>query len=990
MNKQTLDEGNEDPLTGTFKILDRSTNIEINITPIHMISLHSLLPSIPTQTSLDSPQSLLSELSNDKSEQSALEPIMHIFKSSKKLRRDCYWLCELKFKVDDKFNHWGAMFPLSNAEDDIGDNEQNKDGGRDEAGCYFGVFKVKEPILEDKNADETYHFANEQDLTAIDEFSLNEKEEELQTSETSESIEPFSMQPPTRPQNDSSKNGLVSHADSSSTFLSPTKREDSQDPLQFLTNRYYHSLYSLNEPLSYFSKTSLPRFKNLCEGNDSLILTILDSLILNMDKFDLRYDGKSNGELFASEASSSSGCEFQHREKFRQRVGFSVKRNVEGDGKEDSVNSGVGSLHLDGIDNEKLQRLTLELKVREAQLQIILLFEAFQLWNIDEDEFLKQNLQKQNELMKESQDQLKASLVRARKRRRTNTKKSTNGHQEKKESKRVKPITLSGPESSNEMSNRGFAYYLYLNKLIDRLNLWEVLMVPDKHGMQGGRNVVANGNSGGSSSSYGFLAYVLVPYYGKTLPLLMKYVIRNMKNTNMELTSKVKKKSHSKKRTSSRTSSATDISAGSDKTPIEDGTNKEDGVGEEKESKVKRKSIVSSDNNDTLIKDISIASLKRSKSNLGGQSSRELLDKRQVDLNFKPPQLKKQLSSNLDNGGAILSTNSSSSLIFGKARRSRTLPRVGSTSEITPSMNVAQTPMKGGREVVPNGTSISDSSRDLMMPFSQVDATPAKQRVVDLEIFTPARKHHALESPVSSTMKKQAPNSIFTSPASANDASTFLKPASGSMAQRLQSVALGIVPDAAKTTYLQEETSSVAFTPKKRSTDQTVTMPRDSPHDLIVEATPQRNQHNTPQSKAPPYISIVESTPVQSSAKLSALSKDTADTVVQATPQQQRSPQQHIQTPIIKHNQESQFKSPIALQKNGKFSSPSVQKTKPGDPVAINESPIYNAYATTGLLSLRGKSTAEEVSDDEGDAAYDSDEILNPKKRKMRATYSRR
>lgn len=70
------------------------------------------------------------------------------------------------------------------------------------------------------------------------------------------------------------------------------------------------------------------------------------------------------------------------------------------------------------------------------------------------------------------------------------------------------------------------------------------------------------------------------------------------------------------------------------------------------------------------------------------------------------------------------------------------------------------------------------------------------------------------------------------------------------------------------------------------------------------------------------------------------------------------------------------------------FSSPLVHKTKPGDPIAISESPIYNAYANTGLLSLRKKEIGEEEGDD--NEAYDSDEILNPKKKKARATYSRR
>lgn len=68
-------------LTDTFSILDPSTNIEIIITPIYMIKLQSIIDLIPKQTSLQSHQSLLSELSNDKSTKSVVEPVMHILRA---------------------------------------------------------------------------------------------------------------------------------------------------------------------------------------------------------------------------------------------------------------------------------------------------------------------------------------------------------------------------------------------------------------------------------------------------------------------------------------------------------------------------------------------------------------------------------------------------------------------------------------------------------------------------------------------------------------------------------------------------------------------------------------------------------------------------------------------------------------------------------------------------------------------------------------------
>ncbi|KAG5422340.1 hypothetical protein I9W82_001435 [Candida metapsilosis] len=962
MNQATVKETNEDAHTDTFKILDPSNNIEIIITAVHTISLQSILHLIPTQTSLESHQSLLSDLSNDKSNNSSIVPILHIFKSSKgRLRHNGYWLCKLKFKIDDKFNHWGVVFPILKGGGRMVDGSYINEGGDGE---YFGVFKVNEPVHEDNMADKIYRISNEEDLVNVSQQSREDEDEESLTTAMNEEIELFSMKPPS---NQKKHDGTLSNT--GSNFTSPLKHEESQDPLYFITNRYYHSLYSLNEPLSYFPKTSLTRFKNLCQGDVSLTLTILDSLVLGMDKFDLRYDGKSHGQFCAGSVGTLSDCEVWHQEKFKERFGFIVKGGNNG-----SKKAQLPSSSSNGIDHDKFQKLLLELKIREAQLQIIILFEIFQIWNIDEKAFLKRNLQKSNEVLKRGQDHQKVSLVRVRKKR-----KLDNNNKDKKKTKRVKPTTISGPDTSNDL-DRELSHYLYLNRLIDRLNLWEILSVPEKQDKLDGQST----NIGGSSLSYGFLAYVLVPYYGKILPLLIKYVIENTKNTNMKLTS-----SHKSLKTKSKRKKKERLEESSiDKQTVGNNDKNDEGRStEKKRSKVERKPLLKGDDENHLIKDISVASLKRSKSSLGGQASREMLDKRQVDLNFKPPHLKKQISSNLENGGGTLAT-SSSSLIFGQAKRSKSLAggegpaklRSGMTSQV----HVAETPMKPGRDALPSGVAATGSNggRNLLRSFSQVEATPAKQRVIDMEIFTPVSKQP--RSNENSVQQSQVTSSIFTSPANDDAASSpFLKPASSSMTQRLQSVASGIASVAASAASSpRNDTTLVQATPRKPQSDDLPSLSVESPHDLIVEATPQRK---TPQSQKRLDASVIEATPVQNIAKLQALSSKLPD--IQATPiQQQRS----HQSPFMKQNHEGEFKSPINFQKSGNFSSPSVHKTKPGDPIAISESPIFNAYTSTGLLSLRGKAGEEEENEEDRDAAYDSDEILNPKKKKARLTYSRR
>ncbi|KAI5968147.1 hypothetical protein CANMA_002570 [Candida margitis] len=1001
MNKEVTEEEEEEEevtkdvaaIPDTFKILDSSNNIEIVISPIHMINLKSIIDVIPTQTSLQSHQSLLSELSNDKNNTTMVESVLHIFKSDKfKLRCDGYWLCKLKFKIDDKFNHWGVVFPI------VGIAEKENGDGCKSCG-YFGVFKINELISEDKSADYMYPISNEADLINASKETA-ESTNYMPREMFEDTMESFSMKPPASMVHKTAK-ANAGHDNEWSNVISssPSKREESHDPVQFLTNRYYHSLYSLNEPLSYFPKTALTRFKNLCLANEASILAVLDTFILSMDKFDQRYDGKSSGGFFINDENLSE-CEVRHQGTFKERLGFSVERKTTEDGnagrkKKENIeyeNGETGNvIVLDGIDNDKLQKLILELKIREAQLQIILLFEVFQSMSINEDEFLAHNLQKSNELLKQTQDQQKVSLVRARKKRKIN--KSEAGD-DIKSKKRVKPTTLVATASSTHdesKKNREFSYYSYLNKLIDRLNLWEVLVSEDKHDKRDKRDKHAGNNA---SSSYGFMAYVLVPYYSKTLPVLMKYVIQNMKNTNMKLTTNHKKKK-SKKKTSPSSSGTV---ADNDDDPKQQSKSGKSGGSEKTKPKLERKPLLSNDHH--LIKDISIASLKRSKSSIG-QSSRDL-DKRQVDLNFKQPLLKKQNSQFGDDStkanatfSASTAASSSSLFIFGQAKRSKSIAngeKPGSNSVV----NVAETPMKPVRgDTSTHGPgAVGAVGGNLMKSFSQIEATPAKQRVVDLEVFTPV-SNAVSKSNESSTHQNQVTSSIFTSPANGDgteDGSVpFLKPGASSMTQRLQSAAAAATSVATSVTTSPHQGSDVVVieaTPKRQRTNESATYT--SPNDMVVEATPIRNgviERGTPKREKYLNPSIIQATPVQNASKLNSLHNTPAVSIVEATPKQQQQQTKHSQSPFLRRAEgTNEFKSPIA-RTSTLSSSPSVHKTKPGDPIAISESPIYSAYAATGLLSL--DSGAQEKGE-EDDIGYDSDEILNPKKKKARATYSRR
>ncbi|KAI5961633.1 uncharacterized protein KGF55_003950 [Candida pseudojiufengensis] len=603
---------------------------------------------------------------------------IHYFKSNVRIRRGIYFV-KVKYNNQDKFEQFGVLFPL------VGDQ--------------VGLFKVDQEINACENDDEMLNITNFGELSKIT------KKLELQPQNEVPEFQ-FSMKPPSK-----------------------INKEEFQDPITFLKNRYYQSLYSLNEPLVYFPKTSIPRFKNLCKSK-SQISEILSSIILNIDNFDSRYgpDVLINSNI----------CEYE----MNHRSNFMVKNGIR-----------VTEEKIEGITTDQVQNYILDLKIREAQLQIILIFEFLLNFQIDEEEFLKVNSKRQESMMKKTQENQKPSLVR---------------------SKRKKTIRSLSPEV--RLADPDFVTYSYLNKLIDRLNLWDVLTTKK------------------DKDSKNILQHVLILYYHKNLPQLTKFVIDNMKGINMKLTTSKKK-------------SKVDVPS----------------------KKIERPKLVKNDNSD-LIKDISIASLKRSKSNLGQSKD---LDKRQINLELKP--IKKSSST----------IEESSSLIFSKAKRNKTI-----SATAGPSTTFTQS-------------------------FSQIQATPAKQRIIDLnletEIFTPQNNHVSKDT-------------------------GFVKPKNKLMTAKLQQIA-----------QCEESEFEINSSPQK-----------------AVPATPQHNRRNGPQVSpivtATPQSKIIEATPRKRSI-------DETPNIPKSTP-----------------------------------------RTKPGDPIPLSNSPIYNPAYSQTLFN----------DNETNDYDYDSDEIFNP------------
>ncbi|RCK57883.1 DNA replication regulator SLD3 [Candida viswanathii] len=393
--------------------------------------------------------------------------------------------------------------------------------------------------------------------------------------------------------------------------------EESSDPVEFLQRRYYSTLYSLKDPLSYFPKTALPRFRNLCCDSRPGAVEPLRGFYLTVGEFDARHNHKY-GLLSAMER--LSGVEVVEQARFKSRNGFLIE-----EGEEEEVK---------GISVEKLSLLILDLKIREAQLQIIVIFELLTLLEIDEDAFLERNKKVQKKLEKVKENKAKLSLIGKNRRR--------------------KKKVLDEKEEG-EVETEEYSIYIALNNLIDRLSLWDTL------------STTTDG-----AGAYGFMAYVLVPYFNKKLPHLMKYVIDNMKGLNMKLISS-KRKKHEDQGTSSEQKK-------------QKSTSKFKKVLLDKKPPTLSRSATIADSDDFK----PLVSLKRSQSNL----STKMLSKREVDLNVKTKS--EQPSSD--------STSNQSFIFRSQLKRSKSTTTVLSTP----------------------------SKPKFRKSLSQIEATPAKQRKLNM------------------------------------------------------------------------------------------------------------------------------------------------------------------------------------------------------------------------------------------------------------------
>lgn len=464
----------------------------------------------------------------------------------------------------------------------------------------------------------------------------------------------FSMKPPSS----------VSLKAKSHYTLSP---QSGKNPLEFLTSRYFSTLYSLTTPLSYFPKTAFARFRNMCANDSSIMKQHLLSVFLTTEKLEQR-----------------------HRSKFGLvKADMENQHSVISETEKENQNLFLAKYFTDMTNEEKIERLVLELKIREAQLQLLILMELLHVSTIDEESFLQKGNAKQAEAMAK----MRPSLVRKKKKKADGIIPTLLG------------VAVHDQTTAGSTSVTDFTLYLSLVTLVDQMGLWDVLL---------GR--VKNEKD---ESMYGFLAYVLVPYFNKQLPQIVQFVIRTVK----DLRPKLKVPKLKSKRQRSLSESVTDLSPQNldEEYGVEDTTSTADENSEPQKRKSKyAKQLLREDQKPflrqaaTTLDDGQMLQsaflLKRSKSNLGSKN----LKRRQVDMSISRPD-----QPDVD---AV-----SSLFLFGDARRTKTMSALD-------LRQVEATPLKKARSV----TNTRKAEEDKL---PQILATPSTNRTVHLDMEVQETPH---------------------------------------------------------------------------------------------------------------------------------------------------------------------------------------------------------------------------------------------------------
>ncbi|CAK7905707.1 hypothetical protein CAAN3_08S02124 [[Candida] anglica] len=415
------------------------------------------------------------------------------------------------------------------------------------------------------------------------------------------------------------------------------------DPTVFLKSRYFSTLYSSNTPLSYFPKTALTRFRNLCQGSNSTMRTTLHQLILSPGQLDARHSGKL-GLLTPQEDEVEKTYQTEFVDKNSQQLNST----------------------------EKSAALITELKIRETQLQMLLVIETIGCLSDGEVAFFTQQEKQTAKRAAQAARKAKRSLVR---------KKSIPGRPTKTIIPTFLGMGVSNQDSQPAIDSKSEdTLYATLNTLIDRMGIWDTLSVRKEGALDEPVD-----------SSYEFLVYVLVPYFNKRLPTTIQYIVDKVKGSTLKVPRRRSSRPSAERSRSEKTESRTRSPGlgNSMELSTSTSTTSTGSTGKYNKTLLSRRPTLNQSSSILEGEDLRpMVSLKRSKSSLTSKH----LQKRQVDVS-------KSFSDSTTVSKQPPKLPSPSKNIFGHSKRSR--------------------------------STISQQAAD--MSFSQVAATPQKRRRSDLE-----------------------------------------------------------------------------------------------------------------------------------------------------------------------------------------------------------------------------------------------------------------
>lgn len=533
------------------------------------------------------------------------------------------------------------------------DRSSQRPGVLVQCGQFSDVFQLilsSSEITSDVLAIDKKSWTNIEDLNAL----FGDWQEDLPLSSKDESpLTEFSM----RPRNHQDA-GCISAVPSSK--ISDISPKSFQDPRSFLLSRYYNTLYSLNTPLSYFPKTSLSRVTIMCEERSEPLSEELFNIYLTPELLEERH--RSHYGLL-------NHFGFTGNDTLLHLNNYEIE----------SQKRFISAYATSAISDDQRLSLLLKLKIREAQLQLLVIMELITALKIDEITFLKQHKKKGEEDTKQYRKANKSLLVRKR-----------------KMTKKIIP-TFSGmgineseePELFSFELSREKSLYTSMITLVEQMSIWDTLL--------------GRGHREKDQSPTGFLGYVFLPFYNKRLPQVTKFIADIIK----ELRPKFKAPKTKLSRSSSASSKVEETV--SESSNIAEETNEITLLNSDKLNNLtNHRPALRRERLPFAVNDEEPAFLlKRSKSNISSRN----LKRRQVDMSLNK------------SDGEEFATGKSKLFIFGDARKSR----VKSIPSLPPSVaQVEATPIKtklaGHNEKDDPYTSASLSRSEVIM------ATPTKNK----------------------------------------------------------------------------------------------------------------------------------------------------------------------------------------------------------------------------------------------------------------------